>query len=81
MAAYSPEDVVQVMVMPEWDVEDFSPEWWNLVQTSPEFCEFWVRGYEAADGDDFLSFVPDGDDDEDESYPCDLQHADDRDAH
>ncbi|KAH7283386.1 hypothetical protein KP509_34G004400 [Ceratopteris richardii] len=69
------------MVMPEWDVEDFSPEWWNLVQTSPEFCEFWVRGYEAADGDDFLSFVPDGDDDEDESYPCDLQHADDRDAH
>ncbi|MCO5578079.1 hypothetical protein L7F22_031917 [Adiantum nelumboides] len=50
------EDSFEV-VMPEWDVEDFSPEWWNLVQTSPEFCEFWIHGYEANDADDFISFI------------------------
>lgn len=30
----------------EWNVDDFSPDWWNLVQTSPSFREFWLRGYE-----------------------------------
>lgn len=44
-------------VMPEWDVEDFSPEWWNLVQTSPEFCEFWLNGYETIDMEDLLCFM------------------------
>lgn len=24
-------------------VEDFSPEWWFLVQTSPAFADFWTR--------------------------------------
>ena len=24
-------------------VEDFSPEWWNLVQTSPAFRDQWLR--------------------------------------
>nr|CCD17881.1 hypothetical protein [Micrasterias denticulata] len=25
------------------DVEDFSAEWWYLIQTSPSFREFWTR--------------------------------------
>lgn len=37
----------------EWDVDDFSPEWWNLVHTSSAFREFWMRGYEF-DGDHIL---------------------------
>lgn len=44
-------------VMPEWNVEDFSPEWWNLVQTSPEFCEFWMREYEGSETDDLFFFL------------------------
>lgn len=24
-------------------VEDFSPEWWFLVQTNPAFADFWTR--------------------------------------
>lgn len=47
----------QAEVKTEWDVEDFSPEWWNLVQTSPEFCEFWMREYEAGDMDDLFMFL------------------------
>ena len=51
-------------------VEDFSSEWWNLVQTCPEFREQWVREWlpvleeqmfeadleEIADLDEFLEF-------------------------
>eukprot|EP00250_Pteridium_aquilinum_P013526 c21392_g1_i1 orf=147-476(+) len=50
-------DANNEVIMPEWDVEDFSPEWWTLVQTSPEFCEFWLHGYEANDMEDLLFFM------------------------
>lgn len=30
----------------EWNVDDFSREWWNLVHTSPSFREYWIQRYE-----------------------------------
>ena len=39
----------------DWDeIEDFSPEWWNLVHISPYFCEYWLQNYEASGADEDL---------------------------
>ncbi|KAF3436772.1 hypothetical protein FNV43_RR19525 [Rhamnella rubrinervis] len=32
-------------------VEDFSPEWWALVKTSPWFCDYWLNQHEEDDFD------------------------------
>lgn len=34
------------------EVEDFSPEWWDLVKTSPLFRDFWLSRHQE---DDFTS--------------------------
>lgn len=34
------------------EVEDFSPEWWDLVKTSPLFRDFWLSQHQE---DDFTS--------------------------
>ena len=39
----------------DWDeIEDFSPEWWNLVHISPYFCEYWLQNYEASGAEEDL---------------------------
>lgn len=35
------------------EVEDFSPEWWDLVKTSPWFRDYWLSQRQE---DDFVSF-------------------------
>uniref|UniRef100_A0ACD5TJ64 Uncharacterized protein n=1 Tax=Avena sativa TaxID=4498 RepID=A0ACD5TJ64_AVESA len=48
------------------EVEDFSPEWWRLVASSPSFRDRWVRDYgdlglldaEDCPDDDDLFFAP-----------------------
>lgn len=43
-------------------VEDFSPEWWNLVQTSTWFRDYWLRERHenfAEDADCFSDLFPD----------------------
>lgn len=40
-------------------VEDFSPEWWDLVQTTPWFRDHWFHQYqeqEMFDGEDSFDF-------------------------
>lgn len=40
-------------------VEDFSPEWWELVQTTPWFRDHWFHQYqeqEMFDGEDSFDF-------------------------
>lgn len=47
-------------------VEDFSPEWWELVKTSTWFRDFWLSqhpeesfdGNAGADDDDLADFLP-----------------------
>uniref|UniRef100_A0A0E0HD24 Ataxin-2 C-terminal domain-containing protein n=1 Tax=Oryza nivara TaxID=4536 RepID=A0A0E0HD24_ORYNI len=48
------------------EVEDFSPEWWRLVGSSPAFRDSWLRDYSAlgllddndnGDGDDLEGFL------------------------
>lgn len=39
-------------------VEDFSPEWWDLVKTSPLFRDYWLSQHEE---DDFTSSLDDYD--------------------
>ena len=47
-------------------VEDFSPEWWNLVTTSTWFRDYWLNQHQGedifgdeADGNDVLGLLPD----------------------
>lgn len=49
-------------------VEDFSPEWWNLVQSSPWFRDYWLReSYETfEDAESFADLFPETLDDTDE---------------
>ncbi|CAM0956660.1 unnamed protein product [Alopecurus aequalis] len=46
------------------EVEDFSPEWWRLVASSPSFRDSWVRDY----GDLGLLDADDGPDDDDDLF-------------
>ncbi|XP_076884013.1 protein EARLY RESPONSIVE TO DEHYDRATION 15-like isoform X2 [Bidens hawaiensis] len=47
------------------NVEDFSDQWWSLVQSSPSFRDYWLREcfseslFEVSDDYDFDSFIPD----------------------
>jgi len=49
-------------------VEDFSPEWWNLVQSSPWFRDYWLReSYEMIDEEEcFADLFPETLEDTDE---------------
>ncbi|XP_009804355.1 protein EARLY RESPONSIVE TO DEHYDRATION 15 [Nicotiana tabacum] len=39
-------------------VEDFSPEWWNLVTTSTWFHDYWTRQHQGEEyGDDAFGFT------------------------
>ncbi|XP_073062363.1 protein EARLY RESPONSIVE TO DEHYDRATION 15 [Primulina eburnea] len=49
-------------------VEDFSPEWWNLVKTSTWFHDYWIGQHQGEDvfaendgfvGDDVIELLPD----------------------
>jgi hypothetical protein len=41
--------------------EDFSPEWWRLIQTSSDFEEYWMKEHLATyDEDDFMAEELDG---------------------
>ncbi|KDO83234.1 hypothetical protein CISIN_1g031370mg [Citrus sinensis] len=40
------------------EVEDFSPEWWDLVKTSPLFRDYWLSQHQE---DDFTSSFDDYD--------------------
>ncbi|XP_051148841.1 protein EARLY RESPONSIVE TO DEHYDRATION 15-like [Andrographis paniculata] len=43
-------------------VEDFSPEWWNLVTTSTWFRDYWLSQQQEEDnfgGDDIVRMLPD----------------------
>ncbi|XP_073269074.1 protein EARLY RESPONSIVE TO DEHYDRATION 15-like [Primulina huaijiensis] len=49
-------------------VEDFSPEWWNLVNTSTWFHDYWISQQQGEDdfaendgfvGDDVIELLPD----------------------
>lgn len=40
------------------EVEDFSPEWWDLVKTSPLFRDYWLSQHQE---DDFTSSFDDCD--------------------
>lgn len=33
-------------------VEDFSPQWWELVKTSTWFCDYWLSQHEEEDFED-----------------------------
>ncbi|KAJ4971553.1 hypothetical protein NE237_004652 [Protea cynaroides] len=44
-------------------VEDFSPEWWELVKTSTWFRDFWLSQHQEEDS--FISNSIDGDDEDD----------------
>jgi hypothetical protein len=45
-------------------VEDFSQEWWSLVQSSPWFQDYWLRErfQDPQNNDDFSDFELDEDD-------------------
>ncbi|XP_048565319.1 protein EARLY RESPONSIVE TO DEHYDRATION 15-like isoform X1 [Triticum urartu] len=47
------------------EVEDFSPEWWRLVASSPSFRDSWLRDY----GDLGLLDADEGPDDSDAFFP------------
>ncbi|KAH9550909.1 hypothetical protein CY35_10G096900 [Sphagnum magellanicum] len=41
--------------------EDFSPEWWRLIQTSSDFEEYWMKEHLATyDEDEFMTEELDG---------------------
>jgi len=48
-------------------VEDFSSEWWNLVQNSPWFRDYWMseqqdtsfEGFDGSKDDDIKNLLPD----------------------
>ncbi|XP_075491162.1 protein EARLY RESPONSIVE TO DEHYDRATION 15-like [Primulina tabacum] len=49
-------------------VEDFSPEWWNLVNTSTWFHDYWISQHQGGEdfaendcfvGDDVIELLPD----------------------
>ncbi|XP_076928558.1 protein EARLY RESPONSIVE TO DEHYDRATION 15-like [Bidens hawaiensis] len=49
------------------NVEDFSDQWWTLVQSSPSFRNYWLREcfseslFDVSDDYDLDSFIPDED--------------------
>ncbi|KAM0879688.1 hypothetical protein ACQ4PT_034075 [Festuca glaucescens] len=60
-------------------VEDFSPQWWDLVKSTAWFRDHWyhehqqlddmadsLQAFEAADDDDFSGLLPDAIDDDDQ---------------
>lgn len=54
-------------------VEDFSPEWWNLVQSSPWFRDYWLRECHVDNTDGLSDMFPELPDDIDEFAELELQ--------
>jgi len=54
-------------------VEDFSPEWWNLVQSSPWFRDYWLRERHVDNSDCLSDMFPELPDDIDEFSELELQ--------
>lgn len=54
-------------------VEDFSPEWWNLVQSSPWFRDYWLRECHIDNADSLSDMFPELPDDIDEFAELELQ--------
>nr|ABK25338.1 unknown [Picea sitchensis] len=54
-------------------VEDFSPEWWNLVQSSPWFRDYWLRERHVDNTDGLSDMFPELPDDIDEFAELELQ--------
>jgi len=55
------------------EVEDFSPEWWNLVQSSPWFRDYWLRERHVDNSDCLSDMFPELPDDIDEFSELELQ--------
>ena len=57
-------------------VEDFSPEWWSLVQSSPWFRDYWIRErFDSADDTDLLADLVFDEADEEVDEFSDLEMA------
>lgn len=54
-------------------VEDFSPEWWNLVQSSPWFRDYWLRECHVDNAYGLSDMFPELPDDIDEFAELELQ--------
>ncbi|PIA48269.1 hypothetical protein AQUCO_01400689v1 [Aquilegia coerulea] len=67
-------------------VEDFSPEWWDLVKTSTWFHTYWLSEhqeediFDGNDEDDIANYLPDSIDLDEDFQNSEVQYSDAEDA-